>query len=77
MRTCETCGEQFEPLRPRQRHCRPSCVERAGERALPLFAVEEPPAWHRELDRLATRLGIERAAVTPCVAGDPMRESFR
>lgn len=25
MRTCETCRDGFEPVRPHQKYCRPSC----------------------------------------------------
>jgi hypothetical protein len=55
--TCPGCGKPFEPVRPRQRHCRPTCQARAQYRdaapRLPLLdrgavlTTELPPARPR------------------------------
>jgi hypothetical protein len=42
---CQQCGECFEPSRPHQRFCRPSCRRAAftdrGQRRLPLGELDE------------------------------------
>jgi hypothetical protein len=60
-RVCPSCGEIFQPVNARQKHCRPSCAH-AGPVALPLLDEERASNGRSELEALRARLvrGDER-----------------